>query len=100
MFAWFLGQVVWTPFHRTDVSIWKPTISNSSGVHEVFDSRLVKQQNLFGEFHKDVTSVQTAALVNAPKTKLNLKLVGVVVSDKEKDNLAIIALQGSNQLMD
>ncbi|WP_159440372.1 type II secretion system protein GspC [Vibrio quintilis] len=96
IFAWYLGKAVWMPFHNNSshVSVWKPTTAAHSGTQKVFDSRFVKQQNLFGEFNRSSKPVQNTVMVNAPKTKLNLKLVGVVVSDEIHGNLAIIALRG------
>jgi general secretion pathway protein C len=89
---WVLGQLIWMPFENVGISEWKPTVSEHSNAKEGFDTRLVKQKNLFGIFQKQ--DEQRASVLNAPKTKLDLKLVGVVVSDDRKKDLAIIALQG------
>ncbi|WP_261887389.1 type II secretion system protein GspC [Vibrio aerogenes] len=96
IFAWFLGKAVWMPFHSdpSHAPVWKPTAAEHAGSKKVFDSRFVKQQNLFGTFNRSTKPGQSTVMVNAPKTKLNLKLVGVVVSDETHGNLAIIALRG------
>ncbi|MDW6002632.1 type II secretion system protein GspC [Vibrio mangrovi] len=93
--VWVFGQLVWAPFETVQVASWKPSSLEQHGSVDVFDGQFVKNKKLFGEVQKqsEKTVVRETA-VNAPKTKLNLKLVGVVVSDNNREDLAIIAFQG------
>ncbi|WP_261855944.1 type II secretion system protein GspC [Vibrio ruber] len=94
--VWIFGQLVWAPFETMQVQSWKPPSSSESrGTTNHFDSAFVKEKQLFGELQKQSDKpVVQEHVVNAPKTKLNLKLVGVVVSDNNTEDLAIIDYQG------
>ncbi|WP_141650710.1 type II secretion system protein GspC [Vibrio gazogenes] len=94
--VWIFGQLIWAPFETMQVPSWTPPSSNEArGSTNSFDSAFVKEKQLFGQFQQqNDKSVVQEHVVNAPKTKLNLKLVGVVVSDNNTEDLAIIDYQG------
>ncbi|MDW6091213.1 type II secretion system protein GspC [Vibrio rhizosphaerae] len=94
--VWIFGQLVWAPFDTMQIQSWKPSSAQEvRGSTNSFDSAFVKEKQLFGQQQKqnDKPVVQER-VVNAPKTKLNLKLVGVVVSDHNAEDLAIIDYKG------
>ncbi|KUI97066.1 type II secretion system protein GspC [Vibrio sp. MEBiC08052] len=94
--VWIFGQLVWAPFDTMQVQSWKPPSSHEArSSTNNFDSAFVKEKQLFGQLQKQSDKpVVQEHVVNAPKTKLNLKLVGVVVSDNNTEDLAIIDYKG------
>lgn len=96
--SWVLGQLVWQfeKSNNTFVS-WTPTHSNTpSSTTESSDITGLLKANLFGLYSKKVIAKPKPKPVvqDAPKTKLNLVLVGAVSSPDEKNSLAVIANRG------
>lgn len=95
--AWVLGETVWF-FPDKDHSVPAWTASHvvvnqpSSGLN-IND---LKQANLFGRYTEKPSDDELQSVaVDAPKTRLNLNLVGVVASSSSRSSLAVISHQGS-----
>lgn len=94
--AWILGRLAWQPWSEETPSKWKPT--NVAGV-VVNASELniaeLQSSHLFGRLEqKAAPVVEKPKLQDAPKSKLNVVLVGVVTSSNETKSLAVIANRG------
>ncbi|WP_390903524.1 type II secretion system protein GspC [Vibrio paucivorans] len=96
--AWLLGQMFWMlQGEQQAVPKWSPkavatTMTTSNGVN-ISD---LQKSELFGEYQADKKPVEVAPVVqDAPKTRLNLTLVGVVASSNASRGLAVIANRGS-----
>ena len=95
--AWILGRLVWsiaqptpapTPWQAKTVSV---TASNRSG----FQVSDVLGMNLFGRYQQDAPIIKKEPVrQDAPETKLNLTLVGVVASSEPSTSLAVITHRG------
>ncbi len=99
--GWVCGQLVWL-FQPSSTSItqWQPVVvstGNSSDTKNQYDLKKVHESNFFGRYNAataPVTENQQVVNRNAPKTRLNLVLVGAVSSSNAKDSLAVIANSG------
>lgn len=88
--SWSAGQLVWMPFQSTTINTWHPSpVANLTAAKSV-DVMAIKEKNLFGV---STLTEMPGQVVNqdAPQTRLNLTLVGVVVTGSAKKSLAIIA---------
>lgn len=95
--AWMLGKMVWTvQSEPVLVSAWSPSNSSSTSA-KASDIDITSLQNgsLFGQYSESTPVVDTPKVVDAPKTRLNLVLVGVVASSDVDKNLAVIANRGA-----
>ncbi|MPW37487.1 type II secretion system protein GspC [Vibrio halioticoli] len=98
--AWLCGHLLWHLMgSESDVEHWRPVAGSGSGVasspHQGMDISSLVNANLFGVESKESTPKVTQQVVDAPKTRLNLVLVGVVASSIQKNSLAVIANKGS-----
>lgn len=98
--AWLCGHLLWHLMgSESDVEHWRPVAGSGSGVasspHQGMDISSLVNANLFGVESKESTPKVTQQVVDAPKTRLNLVLVGVVASSVQKNSLAVIANKGS-----
>jgi len=96
--AWILGQLVWKPFVSPQVAAWQPSnVSRTVAAQPQLNIAELKNSHLFGEFKtsQPVVAVQPE-LEDAPKSRLNVTLVGVVTSTQAEKSLAVIA-QGGQQ---
>ncbi|QXO17535.1 type II secretion system protein GspC [Vibrio ostreae] len=93
--AWIVGKMVWM-FHgdQTAVSAWAPSVTARQTNQTHFDLTNLQQGAIFGRYSEKVTPVATPVKVDAPKTRLNLVLVGVVASSEPTQSLAVIANRG------
>lgn len=96
--AWILGQLVWKPLVSPQVATWQPTKVNRSVSSEPqLNIAQLQDSHLFGEFKTTQPVVTTKPkLEDAPKSRLNVTLVGVVTSTQADKSLAVIA-QGGQQ---
>lgn len=95
--AWILGRLIWSiaqpapapsPWQAKTVSV---TASNRSG----FQVSDVLDMNLFGRYQKSAPVIKKEPVKqDAPETKLNLTLVGVVASSNPQTSLAVITHRG------
>ncbi len=95
--AWMLGKMVWMVQDTPAVSSqWSPSVGNSKPVNnQGLDISGLQKGILFGEYSESKPEVVVQQVVDAPKTRLNLTLVGVVASNNAEKNLAVIANRGS-----
>ncbi|MCP5078108.1 MAG: type II secretion system protein GspC [Psychromonas sp.] len=76
--------------------LWKPVVTNNQQNSAKINTRQLQEQHLFGEKAKEVkVVVPETSITNAPKTRLNLKLVGVVAATEPKYSSVIIDHKGS-----
>ena len=95
--AWVMGKMVW--FGQTDatnVPVWQPLeVSVASSTPPSYEVSKILSMNLFGQYQNTPKVKPTAPVVTeAPKTTLNVKLVGVVASSNPKLSVAVMSYQG------
>jgi len=100
--AWLVGQMVWgVAYDKQQVTRWTPIhttnnthSSNPNQGQQQAVSRLL-DAHLFGRYSQQTVAKPVAAkVVDAPKTRLNLVLVGAVSSSVSENSLAVIANRG------
>ncbi|NIY93573.1 type II secretion system protein GspC [Vibrio diazotrophicus] len=95
--AWMLGKMIWmVQSEPVLVSAWNSS-SNVSvpSKARTIDISALQKGGLFGLYSESTPVVDTPQVVDAPKTRLNLVLVGVVASSEVNKNLAVIANRGA-----
>nr|WP_176299432.1 MULTISPECIES: type II secretion system protein GspC [Vibrio] len=97
--GWTLGQVVWlTQESNSQIVAWQPTskraVQHQQG--EQLNLNDLQAINLFGVYNesKPKPVVSQPVVQDAPKTRLNLVLVGAVASSNPQTSLAVIANRG------
>jgi general secretion pathway protein C len=95
--AWILGMLVWQLYPSSySVSQWTPAqlerTSSQSSPSPQTDAASINQAQLFGQYNKQ--SVAAPVVQDAPKSRLNVVLVGAVVSNQAEKSLAVIAHRG------
>lgn len=96
MSAWILGQLAWfvEPAEQS-VTPWKAQASSSSRPQSTLDISSLQKSHLFGEYNAETPQViEQPVIQDAPKTRLNLVLVGAVASSDPNRSLAVIANRG------
>ncbi|PWI32960.1 type II secretion system protein GspC [Vibrio albus] len=97
--AWIAGELIWGVTENGPmVSQWSPVpvSGKRAGAQSGQDISQLVNANLFGEYSEKAVSKPVAPVVtDAPKTRLNLVLVGVVSSSAPETSLAVIANRGS-----
>jgi general secretion pathway protein C len=95
--VYWLAEMVWLALPTADDQA--PVVVASAPVPRAksaeLDARQLAQWHLFGEAGKD--AVQQAAPIDAPETRLNLTLHGVIAADIPENARAIIAEQNRNE---
>lgn len=94
--AWILGQLVWQPLVTERVTPWQPMVHSSDTAQTLSSINLSELQDshLFGEYQEQRQVVTTPKVEDAPKSRLNVVLVGVVTSTNSEKSLAVIANRG------
>lgn len=94
--AWLVGKIVWMlPADSSSVVTWKPSASGNTPSHsKELDLSNVHQSHLFGQYQANTDTKPKPVVQDAPKTQLNLILVGVVASSERNLGLAVIANRG------
>lgn len=97
--AWLLGKMVWMLLEpETEITPWRAGQVSTSGDSNLssIDLSDVHNAHWFGRYQADAAPVvrQQPVVTDAPKTKLNLTLVGVVASSNGNKSLAVIANRG------
>ncbi len=96
--VYWLAEIVWLVIPDPDES--ESVVVASAPVmrpdQPAFDARQIAQWHLFGE--SDSEQIKEAAPIDAPETRLNLTLRGVIAADQEANARAIIAEQNRNEL--
>lgn len=95
--AWIAGQMIWQPWSIPSVSKWQP--SNVARQETTSSSQIdlsnLQNSHLFGQYQSNAPVVQQPKVQDAPKSRLNLVLVGVVTSSVPEKSLAVIANKGT-----
>ncbi|MGP8308089.1 type II secretion system protein GspC [Vibrio sp. YIC-376] len=96
--GWVLAKIVWLAIPQTsDVSSWKPSASNAiaSNKNDAIDFNALQNAHLFGQYtEQKPVIIEKPVVKDAPKTRLNLTLVGAVASNQPQTSLAVIANSG------
>jgi len=97
LLAWILGRLVWSIAQpATAPSPWQvKTVSVSTANRTGFQVSDVLGMNLFGRYQQNAPIVKKEPVKqDAPVTRLNLTLVGVVASSSPQTSLAVITNRG------
>ncbi|KDM92156.1 type II secretion system protein GspC [Photobacterium galatheae] len=96
--AWVLGRLLWSFLQPVETPpVWQaPIVSVTGSKQEGFQVSDITSMELFGRYRADAPKVvpQQPVKQDAPETKLNLTLVGVVASDDPNTSLAVITNRG------
>ncbi|MFA0415247.1 type II secretion system protein GspC [Vibrio renipiscarius] len=94
--AWVAGKLVWFPYQQTDVTPWKPTHHAAGAVASSrLDLSSLHNSHLFGQYQAEIVApVVKPKLEDAPKSRLNVVLVGAVTSSDPSKSLAVVAKGG------
>ncbi len=103
LLAYQFALLTWVLLPETKPAlIWKPLPTSGNQNSVKINTRQLQQQHLFGENfqkaekpEKSTLPVQGTSLINAPKTRLKLKLTGVVAATEVQYSSAIIERKGS-----
>ncbi|WP_295900354.1 type II secretion system protein GspC [uncultured Vibrio sp.] len=95
--AWVVGQLFWLMQNSAEaVTPWRAqAVSSQHQSQSSLDTSTLKNSHLFGVYQQDAKKVEAPVVQDAPKTRLNLTLVGVVASSDDTKSLAVIANRGS-----
>ncbi|MGF1752232.1 type II secretion system protein GspC [Vibrio makurazakiensis] len=93
--AWKLGQLIWfvEPV-ESSVTPWQANVQASQQASESLDLSTLQKSHLFGLYNAKQPVIEQAIVQDAPKTRLNLVLVGAVASSNPALSLAVIANRG------
>ena len=96
--GWLLGKVVWLLIPQTaEITPWRPTAGNviAGNNENAIDFNALQNAHLFGQYTENKPVIIDQPVVkDAPKTRLNLTLVGAVASNQVQSSLAVIANRG------
>ncbi|SEG50922.1 type II secretion system protein GspC [Vibrio hangzhouensis] len=96
--AWIAGILLWQLFPQThSVSRWvAPVVTStaSSVPSNTLQSSDINNANIFGLYSREQKIIQAPVVKDAPKTRLNVVLVGSVVSSNPNLSLAVVANRG------
>ncbi|NOH80883.1 type II secretion system protein GspC [Vibrio sp. RE86] len=95
--AWTLGRLIWLPWGEESVSRWEPSrsVQSSETAGKSLDISELQNSHLFGEFKQSAAPVVVQPKVqDAPKSRLNVGLVGLVISSNPDKSLAVISNRG------
>jgi general secretion pathway protein C len=94
--AWTLGRLFWQPWVSDSVTAWQPS-QQSIQASPTLRLNLSELHNshLFGRFNEQQAPVvEKPKVQDAPKSRLNVVLVGVVTSSDPNKSLAVVANRG------
>lgn len=98
--AWALGQLVWLAAGSSTISlatsVIKSTKINSNSESSAYELDQLINLNLFGLYNAAIPIAGNA--ITAPRTNLNLTLVGLVANSAPSRGLAVIANSGSQSI--
>lgn len=97
LLAYQLALLTWSFVLETkSVLLWRPVVANNNQNSQKINTLQLQQHHLFGEIlQKTEVVAQETSVVNAPKTRLNLKLVGVVAATDPQYSSVIIDHKGN-----
>ncbi|NVD05321.1 type II secretion system protein GspC [Vibrio sp. JPW-9-11-11] len=96
MCAWIAGQMIWQPWQQPVISAWQPakSIGSGSSSSSRLDLSQLQNSHIFGQYQNSVPVVKQPKVQDAPKSRLNVVLVGIVTSSNPSKSLAVIANRG------
>lgn len=93
--AWILGRLIWFPYQQPPLVEWQsPSSSAVQGTQTKLDLANLHNSHLFGHYQVAKKPTVQPKLEDAPKSRLNIVVVGVVTSTNPQKNLAVIAKGG------
>lgn len=94
--AWVAGKMLWQPWNTPVVSQWQPSGVVAQGASDSgrIDLSQLQKSHLFGQYQTSAPVVKQPQVQDAPKSRLNVVLVGVVTSTNPEKSLAVIANRG------
>ncbi|MGR5503403.1 type II secretion system protein GspC [Vibrio sp. DNB22_10_4] len=96
--CWIAGALLWQLFPQShSVTRWvaPTTVTATNNVQTAkLQSSDINNANIFGRYSKEQKVVQAPVVTDAPKTRLNVVLVGSVVSSNPERSLAVVAHRG------
>jgi general secretion pathway protein C len=101
--AWIAGQIFWHFLEKpADIKSWQASsiVSNTPQTNVNRNDDVVQgliNAHLFGQYDEKETVQVAPQVVDAPKTRLNLILVGLVTSSDPTKALAVISNRGSQE---
>ena len=93
---WWLAQLTWRVLTPADTVVTAPAQTAQRSRATTIDVSALQALNIFGDRAAEATSINQAA-IDAPETTLNVRLVGLVASDRPELSAAIIEQGGSQQ---
>ncbi|NOI78769.1 type II secretion system protein GspC [Vibrio coralliilyticus] len=95
MSAWVSGALIWKPMESQSVTPWQPTsVAGSASQDSGLNIAELQNSNLFGRYQAQAPVEKKPVVTEAPKSRLNVILVGVVTSTEANKNLAVVASRG------
>lgn len=96
MAGWMFGQLIWLiPAQTSVITPWSPQPVARQASAPTTDITALQASHLFGVYNPQAAPVIAPPVqVDAPPTRLNLTLVGVVASNDNALSLAVIANRG------
>lgn len=95
MSAWISGALIWKPMESQSVTPWQPTsVAGSFSKDSGLNIAELQNSNLFGRYQAQAPVEKKPVVTEAPKSRLNVILVGVVTSTEANKNLAVVASRG------
>lgn len=95
MSAWISGALIWKPMESQSVTPWQPTsVAGSVSKDSGLNIAELQNSNLFGRYQAQAPVEKKPVVTEAPKSRLNVILVGVVTSTEANKNLAVVASRG------
>ncbi|AIW20565.1 general secretion pathway protein GspC [Vibrio coralliilyticus] len=95
MSAWVSGALIWKPMESQSVTPWQPTsVAGSVSKDSGLNIAELQNSNLFGRYQAQAPVEKKPVVTEAPKSRLNVILVGVVTSTEANKNLAVVASRG------
>ncbi|GAA0811952.1 type II secretion system protein GspC [Colwellia sp. D2M02] len=98
--AYLSAQITWFSLPNTtssSVTVPPKTSFKGQASEQDFDLSPLQQLHLFGQYNKTEEKVEVVAVQDAPQTRLNLTLSGLVASDNPENAAAIIQYQGKQE---
>jgi len=100
--AYVCSQISWSviPHEQSSQKYLDNTHSNNSNknkVNKTIDIAKIQSLNLFGQYNESVDETPDVKISNAPETKLNLILSGLVASNEKSIAAAVIENQGKQE---
>ena len=94
--AWQLASLVWTLVPLPASAAWTPApgFVDPTPTKPALNPETLANAHLFGQYQ---ATASTASLANAPDTQLNFTLLGILSGSTEKESLALIAKDNTDE---